>query len=323
MTWDEFEAWAPHSVRGAAAQQVASGFHPEADALTTARQQLDEQLPDGIASHLQLLHTVRAGAPGGPLVGYLWLRIRPRGDEVEAYVMDVEVLPRARGRGLGRATMLAAERLARDLGATVLALTVHAHNTAARGLYTSLGLTVTGSTMVVRPASAAARAPGREVDLRAVTGPELDAFLSRRTRARADDLVRSEGLSDRESRRRAEAELRRMLPQGPATPGQLLRTAYDGDAALGLVWLGLQHRSDGTHAVGRELWVPPGPLRATHGRAVLHAALAACRELGARTLEVTVPDADGVSSVEVYERCGFDLTAQTMATSLSTPPERR
>jgi hypothetical protein len=84
MTWDEFDAWSPHSVRGHAAQQVASGFRPEAEAVDGARRQLDEQLPHGIASHLQLLHTVRADVPGRPTVGHLWLRIRPRVSEVEA-----------------------------------------------------------------------------------------------------------------------------------------------------------------------------------------------------------------------------------------------
>jgi GNAT superfamily N-acetyltransferase len=52
------------------------------------------------------------------------MRIRPSSDEVEAFVLDVDVLPELRGHGWGRATMLAAEQAARDAGASVLRLSV-------------------------------------------------------------------------------------------------------------------------------------------------------------------------------------------------------
>ena len=325
MTWDEFEAWAPRSVRGHAAQQVASG-RTEAEALARARQQLEAQLPDGIASYLQLLHTVRADAPGRPTEGHLWLRVRPRASEVEAYVMDVEISPEARGQGYGRATMLAAEDLASDLGATVLRLNVFGHNTVARALYASLGLRVQGATMTTTAIPHAGRmvdAPGAGLGLEPLTAPAFHAFQERWLDARAAERAASEALSSREALRRAADDLRRALPRGPDTPGQLLRAAYDGTELVGTLWLELAERSGGVHAVMKELWVAPGPRRLEHARAVLVAALSACRALEVSSLEVTVPGADGANEPGVYEQLGFEITAQTLAKPLPGSPARR
>ncbi len=73
--------------------------------------------------------------------------MRPQSTEVEGYVFDVELLPAARGRGLGRATMLAAHDAARSLGATVMRLNVFGHNGTAMALYESLGYAVTAASM--------------------------------------------------------------------------------------------------------------------------------------------------------------------------------
>ena len=145
MTWDDFDPWSERSVRGFAAQQVASGRVPAAEAEAYAAEQFAELLPAGLATPLHLFWTVRGAGPDAPLVGHLWLRVRPLAAEVEAYVFDVEVLPEARGRGLGRATMLAAEDEARARGATVMRLNVFGHNAAAIGLYESLGFAVTST----------------------------------------------------------------------------------------------------------------------------------------------------------------------------------
>ena len=153
MTWDDFDPWSEHSVRGFAAQQVAAGLHSEAEAMAYAREQLARLLPSGLATPLHSLWTVREAAPGDAddaVVGWLWLRVRPLGSEVEAFLFDVEVVEHARGRGLGRATMLAAEEAARDLGADVVRLNVFGHNTAARGLYESLGYVATSTTVTAR-----------------------------------------------------------------------------------------------------------------------------------------------------------------------------
>jgi hypothetical protein len=79
-------------------------------------------------------------------------------DGREAYLFDIELVPEARGRGLGRATMLAAEQTARSLGATRMGLNVFGHNTVAARLYDSLGYLVVGE-VLTRPVEPPAPAP--------------------------------------------------------------------------------------------------------------------------------------------------------------------
>lgn len=186
MTWEEFDVWSEHSVQGFAAQQVAAGLQPGPEAVAYARRQLAELLPSGPATPLHSQWTVREPTGADDVVGWLWLRVRPGPGEVEAYVFDVEVAEHARGRGLGRATMLAGEQAARDLGADVVRLTVFAHNTAARRLYELLGYVVT-SALVTKPLDG----PGATDPVDGTAVPEVSLQLTERSDGRhayAEDL---------------------------------------------------------------------------------------------------------------------------------------
>jgi ribosomal protein S18 acetylase RimI-like enzyme len=142
MTWDEFEEFAEESTRGFAARLVWAGLMPSEEAASYARLQLADLLPDGIATPLHLLRMVREVAPGDPVVGHVWVRVgpaEPPDEGVDAYVFDIELAEAARGRGLGTATMLAAEQAARDLGADTIRLTVFDRDVPAKRMYERLG----------------------------------------------------------------------------------------------------------------------------------------------------------------------------------------
>lgn len=144
MTWDEFDEFAEESTRGFAARLVRAELMSTEEAASYARLQLADLLPDGIATPLHLLRTVREVASGDPVVGHVWVRVGPAeqpNDGVDAYVFDIELLEAARGRGLGTATMLAAEQAARDLGAGTVRLNVFDRDVAARRMYERLGYT--------------------------------------------------------------------------------------------------------------------------------------------------------------------------------------
>jgi GNAT superfamily N-acetyltransferase len=66
----------------------------------------------------------------------------------DSFVYDIEMDETQRGKGYGRATMLAGEVAARELGATTMGLNVFGFNTAAINLYTSLGCTVSSQNMM-------------------------------------------------------------------------------------------------------------------------------------------------------------------------------
>jgi ribosomal protein S18 acetylase RimI-like enzyme len=177
LTGEEFDRWSELSVAGFAADQVAAGVLAEPEATAYARGALADQLPDGLATPLQHLFAVRDDEDRG--IGSLWLRVRPLSTEVEAFVLDIELSPEFRGRGLGRATMLAAQRSARDLGASVMRLNVFGHNARARRLYASLGFQVV-RTAVARdlvppssPGSATGSGDGPALRLRPADAAEV------------------------------------------------------------------------------------------------------------------------------------------------------
>ena len=295
MTAAEFDRWSVHSVAGFVRQQVASGLQPEAEARRDAARVFAEQLPDGRDTEHH--HVLRVQDPdAGATVGSLWLRVRPGAGEVEGYVFDVELLPAARGLGLGRATMLAAHETARALGATVMRLNVFGHNAPAIALYESLGYEVADVSMQHRLDGPRDTVPsGRVVELRPMTSPEHSAFAAR-----------------------LPEHLAGLLPDGFATPGQLLWTPYDGTDPVGAVWLGLRDRSDGLHAFAHRLEVPEDLRRRGYGRAVAVAVLRTCREMGVRTLGLSVAGAD-VPARRLCEELGLTLTAQTMVLPLTGP----
>lgn len=139
-----FAAWAARSRRGFVEQQIRSAALPEAEAEAYAAQQQALLLPAGLSTPGHHVWVVRAGPDS---VGYLWVQIRRADRGREAYVYDVELDRSARGRGLGRATMLAGEHAVRGLGATRVRLNVFGHNAVAIRLYDSLGYAVLVTTL--------------------------------------------------------------------------------------------------------------------------------------------------------------------------------
>jgi ribosomal protein S18 acetylase RimI-like enzyme len=92
--------------------------------------------PDGQSGPGQLLYRVEKD---GQPVGSLWISpVSPNQPEAW-WVWDITIEEPHRGRGLGKAAMLLAEREARSHGATELGLNVFGSNTVARHLYELLG----------------------------------------------------------------------------------------------------------------------------------------------------------------------------------------
>jgi ribosomal protein S18 acetylase RimI-like enzyme len=283
-----------------------------------AEAQLAVLLPDGMSTPGHHFWTVLSGAED---VGSLWVRVRVLPHETEAYVYEVEVVPAARGQGLGRATMLAAEEQARARGADVLRLNVFGHNAAAIGLYESLGYTVVRAALTKELSSPGRRAAGSvrcPVELRAMTAEEYVDLRPRLEDDRAAALSRAGLVPASEGRRQAAEEVSALLPRGRLSPGHLLFTAVVGDRAVGRVWLQLDPRPDGTQAVVQLLESGDSIDGDDPGlaRAVLAEVEVVSRAHGASTVTVSVFGFDGVA-LGLYRECGFGLTAQLMAKALS------
>lgn len=146
ITDEEFAAWLLPAVRGLAREHVTSGQWSPDDALGFSKAHFARLLPDGPRSDQQHVFTIRDTA-NGAAVGTLWIGMRLKADSLEAYVYDIVINEDGRGRGYGRAAMLAAASRARELGAQSVGLHVFGHNAAARSLYASLGFIETNISM--------------------------------------------------------------------------------------------------------------------------------------------------------------------------------
>jgi len=80
---------------------------------------------------------------GDPAEGLALMRFRPSlwTETLDCYLEELYVVPDRRGEGIGRALMDAAMEVARQQGAAHIDLGTSEDDTAARGLYESLGFT--------------------------------------------------------------------------------------------------------------------------------------------------------------------------------------
>ncbi len=129
---DEYAAWdAAHRGEYARGLVEHAGLTPDEAEAKVSRDIL-AALPDGLATpgvHVWAVETQ------GRRVGTVFFGIRG----AEAWLYEIAIEEDERGRGYGRAAMLALEDEARALGHDRLALNVWGGNEVARGLYRSLG----------------------------------------------------------------------------------------------------------------------------------------------------------------------------------------
>jgi GNAT superfamily N-acetyltransferase len=134
MTDDEFADWRARGVEGYATQVAESGTVSLDEAAAQSSAEFDRLLPDGIRTANQTFLCVCAGEE---VVATNWIgHHRSAGT---SWVWDVEVSEKYRGKGYGRAAMLAGEQVTLDAGDSHLALNVFGQNAVAIGLYTSMG----------------------------------------------------------------------------------------------------------------------------------------------------------------------------------------
>ncbi|MBM7502640.1 GNAT family N-acetyltransferase [Agromyces aurantiacus] len=126
--------WLPVAMAHYEQARVEAGDSP-AQAAAGRRASEERFFPGGRIVEGQLLHTIRLGVEDA---GWLW--IGPWDSEGSLWwVWDLMVHPEFRRRGIARDAMLAAERIAREHGATSLMLNVFAFNEGAIALYEALG----------------------------------------------------------------------------------------------------------------------------------------------------------------------------------------
>ena len=290
MTEQRYLSWIPETIAGFVRQRTDSGTQSEREARAEAELGFDRLLPDGLHTaghHLWSVFDVESPDE----VGYLWLAVPEQAQGDEAFVYDVAVASIARGRGLGRATMLAAEEEARRRGATAIKLNVFAHNRVARALYDSLGYQPVATQMARR----LDRQPpmpvpdGPLVRLLPMTGDAFERYRARAEEKYADSIASS--------------------------GDQHFWTACDGDREVGTIWLQIVKRPDGPHAFGYHFVVAEPLRRHGYGRMIMALVEAECRDRGVSKVGLNVFGAD-TGAHRFYEQMGFEATSTLMTKPL-------
>lgn len=141
-----------------------------------------------------------------------------------------------------------------------------------------------------------------------------EQYLRYREHAEEDyarNIVASGAMPLPEAREKARQDFQGLLPDGLATEGHRLWTAYDDDAEVGRLWLHLERKSDGLHAFGYDFEVREELRRRGHGRAIIEAAERVCRELGVVAIGLNVFGFN-TGARALYEQMGFEATAIRM-----------
>ena len=144
MTADEFEIWARDSIVSYAQDVSVATGEPLDVTLEQANEQFPRLLPNGLETASTWLMMIEAGE--GDRVGAIWIGAHPA-NQSWAFVWDIKIDEPHRGRGFGRAAMLAAEQLAVDNGRSEIGLNVFGFNERARHLYATLGYRVVSTSM--------------------------------------------------------------------------------------------------------------------------------------------------------------------------------
>jgi GNAT superfamily N-acetyltransferase len=134
MSDAEFDGWRARSVAEYATEMAESGSVSEEAAARASAAEFSQLLPDGLRTKD---HTFICLEAGGEVVATNWIMHR-RWPEV-SWVYGVEVSEGHRGKGYGRAAMVAGEQSTMAAGDAHLALNVFGQNAVAIGMYESMG----------------------------------------------------------------------------------------------------------------------------------------------------------------------------------------
>ncbi|MCD0481252.1 GNAT family N-acetyltransferase [Streptacidiphilus sp. ASG 303] len=236
---------------------------------------------------------------------------------------EIAGLEVAEGRRRGRGTVaaLAAEEVLRGWGCTRVDVAVPEECGGALRLAEALGYRERSRTMAKHLAGPPPPMP-EGLTARPVAADAFPAWLAAQQEGYAASLAGS-GLSEAQARHKAAADCRALLPDGPDTPGTVLRHLVPEDAPpgaepLGGLWLrlgGLPGHPGGpawvldvevaAHARGRG-----------YGRALMLLAERCCAEAGVHDLELNV-FAGNAAALGLYTSLGYRTTRRTLGKPLA------
>lgn len=298
-----FDAWTNELIVRWTLLRSTSGQMTPEEAATAATRIISRLLPDGNGPPQQHLRSVRRH---GQELGTFWLEVR----EENAFLFDfVEVASDS-----SQELLDVVEEYARSLGARILRVNVYRNDAPAKRAVEGRGFAVSNSQMLLDlAAQLEVRDPQSEtgVELRPMTQNELNGYLTHQEASYAADLVHARSASPSDAMEQAQRETKTLLPNGLASPGQLLFTAFQNSRPVGTFWMELSGPEDQSRAFILDIEVV-GPLRGQGlGRAIMDAALLECRKRNVKSVRLSV---FGFSSVarNLYLSLNFQVLEEIL-----------
>jgi GNAT superfamily N-acetyltransferase len=138
MTESEYLLYLDNLYTGYADEQVKAGTWPADQAMELAKAEIREMLPDGLATMNNYLYSLFTPDETSS-VGVLWILIRERNKQKEAFIADIVIYDAYRRKGYGAQALKTLEEVVKGMGIHRIRLQVFGHNNAARDLYEKSG----------------------------------------------------------------------------------------------------------------------------------------------------------------------------------------
>ena len=149
MHADEYPGYLDYFIADYAREITANYRLSPEESLARARQEIADDLPEGVNTPGQVLLCLMARqANTDRLVGYLWYK--PDAAMRRVFIYDFHIFNACQGQGLGKQAMQVFEAAMREQGVEQIGLRVAGDNARARHVYEATGFHVTGINMSKR-----------------------------------------------------------------------------------------------------------------------------------------------------------------------------
>jgi ribosomal protein S18 acetylase RimI-like enzyme len=148
-----------------------------------------------------------------------------------------------------------------------------------------------------------------------MTQAEYEVFLERTIPEYAADKIRAGQWAESEALERSRKEFLADLPQGVQTRDNYLYTLYDGDTAVGLIWMRAYLDHPTKDGFIFELYVEENQRGKGYGKQAMLLIEEKAREFGLKSIGLHVFGSNKVAR-NLYEAVGYEVTSVNMSKTL-------
>jgi ribosomal protein S18 acetylase RimI-like enzyme len=148
-----------------------------------------------------------------------------------------------------------------------------------------------------------------------MTQTELEVFLERTIPEYAEDKVRAGHWAESEALERSRKEFADDLPQGLQTKNNYLYTLYDGNDAIGMIWMRANMDRPTNDGFILELYVEENQRGKGYGKQAMLLIEEKARELGLKAIGLHVFGSNNIAQ-NLYKAVGYEVTSVNMSKTL-------